>query len=191
VSTLRLSFLSIFALATLVATGGIAQDVPDTPETPESAAASEAEPVAETEPEADPESTANEEPAGPAGPLFETTVSFELVKKTTLEGKAGEIEIRGVEFGSKGAKGGVFGSSDADLKATISAQFDCSTTAEKKQKVSFTIQFLDGNGDLIDRASNNGSLKEESKLIDVNLTTLRYVVPLIKQVKITAKSKVK
>ncbi len=192
----------VFALATLVTPGAIAQEVPDTPETPdaepaaEAAPAPEADPAPEAEPAPEPdasaEPTAGVEPALPALPastLFETTLDFVLVKKMNLGGRAGEVEVRGVEFGSKSVKGGVFGTSDADLKATITARLECSTEAEKKQKIDITILFLDEAGDVIDRAANNGSLKAESKFIDINHTTLKYVVPLIKKVKITAESK--
>jgi hypothetical protein len=196
--TQRFGFLAALALAMLVTTGSIAQEVPDTPEIVDPATASEAAPEPEPEPEAEPAEPAESteasdavEAAEPPGLLYEITMDFELVKRTGLEAQVGEIKIKGVEFGAKSVKGGVFGTSDADLKSTIIAQMECSTTEAKKQKISFTIEFLDSEGNAIDRARNNGSLKNESKFIEVSHTTLKYVVPLIKKVKITAEAKAK
>ncbi|MCP4901881.1 MAG: hypothetical protein GY906_33370 [bacterium] len=198
------TFMLSVAVAMFVIPGVVAQEVPETPEAPELEPAPEAapadpepvpeaEPAEEAEPEPEvaeePEPAAEPEPAGPAGLLFATTMDFELVKSAKLDGKVGEVEIRGIEFGSKSAKGGIFGSKDADLKASINASIECSTTAEKKQKVDFTIEFLDGEGNLIDRAEGNVSLKEESKFASIDHTTLKYVVPLIKKVRISAESK--
>ncbi len=181
------------ALVMLVTAGVIAQEDPATPETPESApeVATAPEPEEEPEPTASPEPVADAETAVVSSLLFETTMDFELIKKTSLEGKVGEIEIKGIEFGSKSSKSGIFGTKDADLKASITAHVECSTTAAKKQKIDFTIQFLDGEGNIIDRAVGNGSLKDETKIIEVDHTTLKYVVPQIKKVKISAESKVK
>jgi len=175
------------ALAMLVTAGAIAQNIPETPEI--------AEPAPEVtdapEPAASPEPVADTEPAGAASLLFETELDFELVKKNLLAGKVGKIDIKGIEFGSKSSRSGIFGTKDADLKASITAHVECSTTAAKKQKIDFMIQFLDGEGNIIDRALGSGSLKDESKIIEVDHTTLRYVVPQIKKVRISAESKVK
>jgi len=179
--TRRLCLLAAIALATLVTTGTFAQEVPETPETPEATPAPE--PTVSPEPTAEPEAT-----AAPSL-VFETTVDFEFVRKIMLEGQVGEVEIRGVEFTSGSGKGGIFGSSDADLKASITARLDCSTTADKKWKIDFTIQYLDGEGNPIDRAKGNASLKAEAKVVEVNHTTLKYVVPLIKKVRISAVGK--
>jgi len=194
--------LRIFLLiALVVAFGAFAQEVPDTPETPEPEpevvaepepeVAAEPEPVASPEPVAENEPVVETEPAAASSLLFETTMDFELVKKTQLEGKVGEIEIKGIEFGSKSSKSGIFGTKDADLKASITAHVECSTTAPKKQKIDFMIQFLDGEGNIIDRAVGSGSLKDEVKTIEVDHTTLKYVFPQIKKVRISAESKAK
>ena len=120
---------------------------------------------------------------------FETSVDFELVKKIALDGQAGEIELRGVEFTVSAAKGGVLGTSDADLKATIGVLLDCATGAEKKAKLDLTVHFLDADGAVIDRVNNGIGLKSGDKTIETKLTTLKYVVPLIKSARITAVAK--
>ena len=102
----------------LVTTATLAQEVPETPETPEATPA--------------PEPTVAPEPTAAPSLVWETTVDFEFVRKIMLEGRVGEVEIRGVEFTSGSSKGGIFGTSGADLKALITARLDCTTAAEKK-----------------------------------------------------------
>jgi hypothetical protein len=173
--TPRISILSVMILATLVAFGAVAQEADETTEAPEAAPTSEAAP----EPE----------PTGPVSLSFETTVDFELVKSIALDGRAGEIEFRGVEFIASSAKGGVFGTSDADIKTNLSVMLDCSTEAEKKAKFDLTIQFLDGEGTLVDRITDSASFKNGSKTLEFKHTTLKYAVPMIKTAKITAVAK--
>lgn len=186
-------FVAVVA-ATLMACGVFAQEVPDEPEAPETAEAPEAPepPEAPEDPEATEAAEAPEAPAEPAAPpslTFETTIGFEPVKKITLEARAGEIELRAVELTVSAAKGGMLGTSDADLKATISVLVDFATEAEKKAKLDLTVHFLDAEGNVIDRVDNGIGLKSGSKTIETKLTTLKYVVPFIKSVKISAVAK--
>jgi hypothetical protein len=168
-------------LATLVTVGAVAQETDETAETPEPTPASE--PAPEPTPAAEPKS------AGPVSLSYETTVDFELVKSIALDGRAGEIEFRGVEFVASSAKGGVFGTSDADIKTNLAVMLDCSTEAEKKAKFDITIQFLDVEGTLVDRITDSASFKSGSKILEFKHTTLKYAVPMIKTAKITAVAK--
>ncbi len=185
--TPRISILSVMILATLVAFGAVAQEADETTEAPEAAPTSEAAP--EPEPEPEPAAATEPEPTEPVSLSFETTVDFELVKSIPLEGKAGAFEFRGVEFIANSAKGGVFGTSDADIKTTLAVMLDCSTEAEKKAKFDLTIQFLDAEGTLVDRITDSASFKSGSKTLEFKHTTLKYAVPMIKTAKITAVAK--
>ncbi len=184
-TTRRISILSVMILATLVTVGAVAQEADEAPETPDATPVSETAPVPEPEPAA----ATEPEPTGPVSLSYETTVDFELVKSIALDGRAGEIEFRGVEFIASSAKGGVFGTSDADIKTNLSVMLDCSTEAEKKAKFDLTIQFLDGDGALVDRITDSASIKSGSKTLEFKHTTLKYAVPLIKTAKITAIAK--
>ncbi len=188
----------IIAIAAILTTGGaFAQEVPEEPEAPQAPEAAETaetpqapeEPEAQEAPEAPEAEEAPAEPAAPPSLTFETSVDFEPVKRITLDGRAGDIELRSVEFTVSAAKGGMLGTSDADLKATISVLLECATQAEKKAKLDLTVQFLDAEDNVIDRVDNGISLKSGSKTIETKLTTLKYVVPLIKSVKISAVAK--
>ena len=191
------------ALSVLLVAGAWAQEVPESPDpaespgtpeatdTPEVQEAPDAQEAADAQQTQDAEETpeTEETPEAPAAApslVFETTVDFEFVKHMTLEGKAGEVEIRGVEFSSASGKGGLLSSGDADLQAGIVTSLVCSTTAEKKQKLDLVFQFLDVEGALIDRVKNGVSLKNGTKTCETSLKTLKYVVPLIAQVRITA-----
>lgn len=179
----RFSILFVMILAILVTVGAVAQ------ETEESTQAPEATPAAEAEPESTPATeteTSEPESTDPPGLSYETTVGFELLKRFDLEGSAGEVEFRGVEFTVSSAKGGVLGTSDADIKATIGVMLDCSTEAKKKAKFDLTVQFFDGEGALVDRLNDSDNVKNESKIVKFKHTTLKYAVPLIKTAKITA-----
>ena len=61
--------------------------------------------------------------------------------------------------------------------------------AEKKAKLDLTVQFLDADGSVIDRVDNSIGLKAGQKTFETKLTTLKYVVPLIKNATITAVAK--
>jgi len=174
--------LGVVVAAMMVAAGAFPQDVPEEPDAPE----------AQVAPEASEETEAPEAPEAQADPpslTFATSVDFEPVKRIAVEGRAGDIELLGVEFTVSAAKGGMLGTSDADLKATIGVLLECATEAEKKAKLDLTVQFLDADGSVIDRVDNSIGLKSGKKTFETKLTTLKYVVPLIKSAKISAVAK--
>jgi len=190
----RIPSLIVIIAAILMAVGAFAQEVPDEPETPETPATADAteapaepaEPEAEEAPEAQ---EATEKPEATPSLTYETSIDFEPVKKIALDGRAGDIELRSVEITVTAAKGGMLGTSDADLKANISVLLECATQAEKKAKLDLTVHLLDSEGNVIDRFGDGIGLKSGSRTIETKHTTLKYVVPLIKSVKISAVAK--
>ena len=174
----RSAVFLIITLAALLGAGAWAQEVPETPEPPDA-------PPAEVAPDAPSAEDAPEAPAATPSLVFETTVDFEFVKRTTLDGMAGEVEVRAVEFTSASGKGGLFSPSNPDLVAGIVTRLECSTSAETKQKLDLVIQFLDSDGALIDKVTDGVSFKSGTKTFDVSHKTLKYVVPLIAQARIT------
>ena len=186
----------IFTLFILMVAATWAQEVPESPETPEAAEAADAPEAAEVpeaaeDAEAPEEQEASETPKAAPSLVFETTVDFAFVKQITLDGRAGQVEVRGIEFTSASGKGGLFSSSDPDLMSGIVTKLQCSTAAETKQKLDLDIQFLDSEGALIDRVTNGISFKSGTKTFETNHKTLKYVVPLIAQVKITVAASAK
>jgi hypothetical protein len=170
----------ILSLLMLLASPVWAQEAPESPEAPAAPDAAESP----EEPEAPEEAEAPEEPAEPPGPVFESTVDFEFVKKFELDGQAGNVVLRGVEFASASGKGGLFSSADPELVAGVVVKLECSTEAEKKQKLDIVYEFLDTDGALIDRVTDGKSFKNGTKTFETTHRTLKYVVPLIAQVRI-------
>ena len=149
------------------------------------ATAQETESAEEAEPTAVPETAASA--------TFQTDVVFGPLKSTELDGKAGEIEVKGVEFEVANAKGGgikgAFSSEDADMLVVISTNFTCSTSAETKQKFDMKVEFLDKDGQVIDRAMSSDSLKKNSKTFSLKHTTLKWALDYIDKARITVEAK--
>ena len=123
---------------------------------------------------------------------FEATVDFAFVQKQALEGAAGEVTVSAVEFMSSTGSGGfmkkTFSSDDPDLQAGIVTRLVCSTEADVKWKVDFIVEFLDEDGNVIDRARNNGSLKNQTKNFEFGHTTLKWALQHIKQARVVVKA---
>ena len=134
--------------------------------------------------------------AGAQGLKFEQTVDYAFNQRVALEGKAGEVEIRGIEFVSGDPKGGLikgtFSSGDDDLKAIIITRLECATAAATKWKADITVEFLDAEGELIDRVKSGASLKAEAKILEIKHTTLKYAASKVASARliVAAKGKV-
>ena len=161
------------------------------------AAAQEAESSQEAEPAAEAEVVAETEAAPEAetsaATKFETTVDFSPLNGVSLDGSAGEIDVKRVEFEVAGAKGGgikgAFSSGDADMNAIITTRLGCATKATTKWKIDILVEFLDADGKVIDRVGNSVSLKNNEKTFDFKHTTLRWAVDHIDKVRITVQAK--
>jgi hypothetical protein len=153
------------------------------------------QPAAAEEPAATEEPAAAETPQEPAAPAteLETTVEFKLDGPVSLEGRVGDVEVRSIEFVRAPVKSnvikGAFSSGNEDLKSEITVRLSSATSAATKWKLDMTVEFMDGEGKVIDRASNSGSLKNEAKIFDFKLTTLAWVVPHIARVKLSVNAK--
>ena len=151
----------------------------------------EAEPAVEAE--AAPEVETAPEAETPASTKFETTVDFSPLNGVSLDGSAGEIDVKRVEFEVAGAKGGglkgAFSSGDADMNAIITTRLGCATKATTKWKIDILVEFLDADGKVIDRVGNSVSLKNNEKTFDFKHTTLRWAVDHIAKARITVQAK--
>ena len=157
----------------------------------EAESSQEAEPVAETEPATEAEAAPEAETS--ADTNFETTVDFSPLNGVDLDGSAGEIDVKNVEFEVAGAKGGgikgAFSSADADMNAIITTRLRCATKSATKWKINILVEFLDADGKVIDRVGNSVSLKNNEKTFDFKHTTLRWAVDHIAKARITIQAK--
>jgi len=155
------------------------------------AAAQEAESSQEAEPAAEAEAAPEAESS--AGTDFNTTVDFSPLNGVDLDGSAGEIDVKNVEFEVAGAKGGgikgAFSSGDADMNAIITTRLSCATKSATKWKINILVEFLDADGKVIDRVGNSVSLKNNEKTFDFKHTTLRWAVDHIAKARISVQAK--
>lgn len=120
---------------------------------------------------------------------FEKTVPFTRDKLISLGAQVGPVRISQVQFSLGGSgvrdsfvarvKGG-----GSDTSTLVRASFDSENAKDQEWEVTYTLEFLDANGKLIDRASRSESFEGEADVVKVEHSILTYVVPLIAKVKI-------
>lgn len=123
---------------------------------------------------------------------FDKTVAFENLEVLPLDGKAGEVDVKSVEFTVANKKSGGFmgiGGSEADFEVVITTRLVCSTADSTKWKLGIMIDFLDGDGNVIDRVTNSDSIKKNEKKIDFKHTTLKWALSHIKEARVTVVAK--
>lgn len=191
--------LSVIVVVFMASAGAAWAQQEPAPEQPEAAPEQQQAAPEQTEPAAQAGATeeaavteTSQEPA-PAATELETTVDFKLDGPVSLEGRVGDVELRSIEFVRAPVKSnvikGAFSSGNEDLKSEIAVRLSSATSTATKWKLDMTVEFMDGEGKVIDRASNSGSLKNEAKIFDFKLTTLAWVVPHIARVKLSVNAK--
>ena len=181
----------LIVLAVLFLGTAVAQESEPSPEAEQ---AQETEPPQEAEPAQEPEASVESEAAPePAGTDFAATVKFSQLQKASLDGSAGEIGVEAVDFEVAGAKSGgitgAFSSADTEMQAVITTRLTLKQSAGTKVKFDATVEFLDKDGQVIDRAVNSDNFKKGEKTFDFKHTTLRWAVDYIDQARITVTQK--
>ena len=132
---------------------------------------------------------------------FEKTVPFERGELISLGARVGPVRIANVELtmgdGGGGAGGGIRerimgsmpGGGDPETRTTITAAFDTENPREEEWVVTYTLDFLDSKGKLIDRATKSKGFEGEASVYRVEHSTLTYVVPAIARVRIRLEAK--
>lgn len=182
----------IFVIATMFFLGAAsaqeADPAPGTEPAQEVETAQQGEEVAEEE--ASPESEAAPEAAAEE---YSATVKFSQLQKASLDGTAGEIGVVAIEFEVAGAKGGgitgALSSADAAMQAVITTRLTLKQSADTKVKFEMMVEFLDTDGQVIDRTMNSDSFKKSERTFDSKHTILRWAVDHIDQARITVKQK--
>ena len=123
----------------------------------------------------------------------ERVVSYTTGKALPLSAKVGPVSIQSVEFSDRGRGsgrglgsivriGGAGGASETST--TIRGTFVVENPSTEEWKVTFTLEFLDKAGKLIDKATKASSWEGEAKSLDFDHVILQYVVSSIAQVRI-------
>jgi hypothetical protein len=132
-------------------------------------------------------------PAGAAEPRslrFEKTVDYRTDKLIDLGATVGPVRIAKVEFSQPGGGSGSIvdrlrsGGGSSETQSTLRAAFDAENPEEDEWVVTFTLDFLDSKGRLIDRAVGKEGLEGEAQVIKVDHQILTYVLPMIDKVEI-------
>ncbi|HVG10022.1 MAG TPA: hypothetical protein VNM67_20135 [Thermoanaerobaculia bacterium] len=129
---------------------------------------------------------------------FEKTVDYQLGKLIELNTTVGPVRITKVEFSQpEGAsvkesivgriRGGSGGSSET--QGTFRASFDTENPEEDEWVVTYTLDLLDSKGKLIDRIVQSEGLEGEAKVVNIDHSTLKYVLPFVDKVKIRLEAK--
>ena len=121
----------------------------------------------------------------------ERIVPYATGKIIPLKAKVGPVSIESVEFvdrgrGSSTGVGGIIrgAAGGSDTQTVIRSHFVVENPSEDEWAVTFTIEFRDKAGRVIDRATGRSAWEGEAKPYDYDHPILEYVVPSIAQVRI-------
>jgi len=120
----------------------------------------------------------------------ERTVDYKVTKAFTLDAKVGPVRIQTAEFSNLGRnhRGGIGGrmrgGSESEVSTTLRTHFLAENPSGDEWEVTFTVEYLDKAGKVIERVTKKSSWEGEAKPYDLDHEILEYVVPLIAQVRI-------
>ena len=130
-------------------------------------------------------------PAGAEEPRslrFERTVSYRTDKLIDLGATVGPVRVAKVEFSqASGSSSSIVdrirsAGGPSETESILRATFDAENPVEDEWVVTFTLDFLDSQGKLIDRAVGHEGLEGEAKVVKVDHAILTYVLPMIDKV---------
>ena len=118
----------------------------------------------------------------------ERTVSYATGKSIALNAKVGPVNIQSVEFSDRGrSASGLPGirTTPSETSTVLRGHFVVENPSADEWEVTFTIEFRDKSGKVIDRAVKKSKWEGEAKPYDFDHPILVYAVPLIAEVRIT------
>ena len=116
------------------------------------------------------------------------TVSFAIGKSIALNAKVGPVNIQSVEFSDRGRVAtGLPGmrTTPSETSTVLRGHFVVENPSADEWEVTFTVEFRDKSGKVIDRAVKKAKWEGEAKPYDFDHPILAYAVPLIAEVRIT------
>ena len=119
----------------------------------------------------------------------ERVVAFATGKTSALNAKVGPVTVQSVEFTDRGrgAGSGIPGigrPTPSETPTTLRAHFLAENPTADEWEVTFTLEFLDKSGKVIDRVVKKSTWEGQSKPFDIEHPILAYAVPLIADVRI-------
>jgi hypothetical protein len=121
----------------------------------------------------------------------ERTVDYTTRKAFDLRAKVGPVRIQSAEFSNLGrnyGRGGIGGrmrgGTESEVSTTLRTHFLAENPSGDEWEVTFTLEYLDKAGKVIERVTKKSSWEGEAKPYDFDHEILEYVVPMIAQVRI-------
>lgn len=122
---------------------------------------------------------------------FQKTVDFQTDELVELGAVVGPVRVSQMELSLPSGNGGVGsivgrirGGGSSETHSTLRASFDSENPEEDEWVVNYTLDFLDGKGKLIDRATGKQGLEGEARVVKIDHSILTYVIPLIDRVEV-------
>jgi len=119
---------------------------------------------------------------------FEKTISYRTGQLVDLGATVGPVRVAKVEFSQvSGSSSSIVdrirsAGGPSETESILRAAFDAENPQEDEWVVTFTLDFLDSQGKLIDRAVGHEGLEGEAKVVKVDHAILTYVLPMIDKV---------
>jgi hypothetical protein len=126
---------------------------------------------------------------------FEGKLPFKMDDSQPVNGQVGPVKVTTVKMTNLGrgyGRGG-FGpkmNTPSELSTVIRLAFDVNNPRDEDWQVTFTAEFLDRNGKIIDRAAKKEGLEGEAKIVNFDHPLLEYVLPMVSEVRITLQGRV-
>ena len=123
----------------------------------------------------------------------ERVVSFATGKSIVLNAKVGPVNVQSVEFSDRGrvTSSGLPGlrTTPPETSTVLRGHFLVENPSADEWEVTFTVEFRDKNGRIIDRATKKSTWEGQAKPLDLDHPILAYVVPLIAEVRIALEAR--
>ncbi len=119
----------------------------------------------------------------------EKTIPYRLDQSAKLDAKVGPVMIDSVKITNMGrgfGRGGFGpkGLQPSEGSTTLRLAFDVNNPGEDWE-ITFTVEFLDKNGKVIDRATKKKNWEEQAEIWNFDHPILEYVLPMVADVKIS------
>jgi hypothetical protein len=121
---------------------------------------------------------------------FEGKVPFKMDESQPVNGVVGPVKVTTVKITNLGrgyGRGG-FGpkmNTPSELTTVLRLAFDVNNPRDDDWEVTFTVEFLDKSGKIIDRAAKKEHYEGEAKIFNFDHPLLEYVLPMVSEVRVT------
>jgi hypothetical protein len=113
---------------------------------------------------------------------YEKRIPFKLDQSLDVSGTVGPVKFSNLRVNNLG-RGYGKGSRASELSTTLRLAFDVNNPGED-WVITYTIEFLDRNGNPIDRFTRKEGYEEEAKVSNFEHPILEYVLPQIAEVRV-------